>query len=147
MQCPRRPGNTIREELENLMPTLTSAQAVAVINAARENADAIGIPVSIAVADGAGMLIALHRMDGSNPITADVAHAKARSAALFRLRTSEAEALLARHPGLLTLPNMVCIGGGVPIIVEGECLGAVGVSGASAEEDEVAADAGIAVLG
>jgi len=128
------------------MSQLTSAMTDAIMAAARAHAAAIGSPMTIVVTDAGGVLAALHRMDGAKPACSDVAHAKARSSALFQMPTSGMAGLLATNPGLVSIPNMLFAGGGVPIMVGGECLCAVGASGGSEEADEAVARAGIAAI-
>jgi glc operon protein GlcG len=105
-----------------------------------------GRVVSIAVVDDAGALVAFHRMAGAPRFSADFAIAKARTAAAFGTETSRLEELYADRP--VFAHSFVAQGGyflgrgGVPIVVEGEVLGAVGVSGADAGgEEEVAREA------
>ena len=98
--------------------------------------------MAVAVTDAGGALIALLRMDGAPPATADVALSKARSAAAFNLPTSALAAGVVAMPGLVTVPNFLAAGGGVPISRGGICIGAIGTSGGSAEQDEAASKAG-----
>lgn len=133
---------------------LTEEGAMAILEAAREKARSMKLQVSIAVMDEGGHLLAFARGDGARLHTVPIAMAKARSAALTRNPTGkkspsgrdmddhQAIAItLAAGPGsLVTFP------GGVPITVNGQCVGAVGVSGARSEEDREIAEAGIAAL-
>ncbi len=112
--------------------------ASSVISAAQAN----GTQVSVAVVDAAGGVIMSKRMDGAPVGTFAAALEKAVTAAQHGLRTDELAALLKEdHPGLATLPSAVAVGGGVPILEAGECLGAIGVSGAPIESDIAFADA------
>jgi glc operon protein GlcG len=103
--------------------------------------------VSIAIVDAGGHLLAFQRMDGAHLASPEVATDKARSSALFRRPTSAfAEAVAGGSSAILGLPGAVPLGGGVPIEVDGQVLGAVGVSGVTAEQDAIIAQAGIDAL-
>ena len=101
---------------------------------------------TIAIVDDGGHLLLLTRMDGASPVTAQIAAEKARSAAVSRRSTKASEDRIAA--GRLVLLNMpvLPVQGGVPIVVQGECMGAVGVSGMQSHEDEQVCNAGIAAL-
>ena len=103
--------------------------------------------VTIAVADDAGSLLYLERLDGAGPMTADVAAGKARTAAVTRRPTKFWEDRVKERPVFLKFPDNLPIQGGVPIVYQGECVGAIGVSGVQSHEDEQIASAGIAALG
>jgi glc operon protein GlcG len=102
--------------------------------------------VCIAILDDGGHLLHLERMDGATPANADIAVQKARTAALTR-RTSKAweDRVAAGRLAMLKMP-VLPVQGGVPIMVEGACVGAVGVSGVQSHEDEQIAEAGINTL-
>ncbi|HET9630730.1 MAG TPA: heme-binding protein [Novosphingobium sp.] len=129
------------------MTKLTEAEARAILSAASQHASDMGVAVAIAVADEAGMPFALIRMDNTRWISAEVAQAKAKCAALFVTPTSTFQGYAASSPGLATVPHIICAGGGVPIMREGVCIGAVGASGGSAAQDEEIALASLAALG
>lgn len=100
---------------------------------------------SIAVVDITGHLLYLERLDGSFPISADVAYEKAKSAALFRFETKKLEDAINGGRNSLITVGPVMLEGGVPIMYEGEIIGAIGVSGAkSADQDREIAMAGAA---
>lgn len=102
--------------------------------------------VVIAVLDDGGHLLWLQRMDGATPFNAEVAVEKGRSAAVSRRSTKNWEdRIAAGRNAVLNMP-VLPIQGGVPILVEGECVGAVGVSGVQSHEDEQIAQAGIDAL-
>jgi glc operon protein GlcG len=125
--------------------SLTIDQADAVLAAARQTAAHKGVPMSIAVVDDAGALLALGRMDGARAYTADVATRKARTAAAVGIPTAVLEqAMKGRAP---LSPDMIMLQGGLPVLHDGQCVGAVGVSGGPSEVDEEVAAAGIAALG
>ena len=126
---------------------LEAAQAL--VDRAVEAARARGFRMAIAVVEPSGALVAFGRMDDVQYGSIAVSQAKARSAALFRTATSATEERLAGgRMALLAIEGMVPVAGGVPIVVDGRVIGAIGVSGASsAQDDEVARAAIAASLG
>jgi glc operon protein GlcG len=85
-------------------------------------------------------------MDGCSPVTAEIAELKSRSAAISRRSTKVGEdRIAAGRVALLRMPPLP-VQGGVPIMVQGECVGGVGVSGVQSHEDEQVCNAGIAAL-
>ena len=105
--------------------------------------------VTIAIVDAGGHLLSLQRLDGAAPLSAHVAAAKARSAAVGRRETKGFEDMInAGRTAFLSVPFIDgMLEGGVPILHNGQCIGAVGVSGVKASEDAQVAMAGIAALG
>lgn len=104
--------------------------------------------VTIAVVDDGGHLIYLERMDGAPKPTAIVATEKARTASLFKRPTLSFEEMLkAGRYGALTIPGVTALEGGVPLIIQNECVGAVGVSGVQSHQDAQVARAGAAAIG
>ena len=105
--------------------------------------------VTIAIADDGGHLLWLQRLDGAAPISAAIAPAKARTAALGRRESKVYEDMINQgRMSFLSAPLIEgMLEGGVPIVVDGHCLGAVGVSGVKSTEDAQIAKAGIAALG
>lgn len=105
--------------------------------------------VSIAIVDDGGHPLWLQRLDGAAPMTAQIALAKARTAALGRRETKLFEDMVnAGRVSFLSAPGLDgLLEGGVPIIKNGQCLGAVGVSGVKSHEDAQIARAGIAAIG
>lgn len=105
--------------------------------------------VTIAIVDDGGHLLWLQRLDGSAPISAHMAPAKARSAALGRKDTKLFEDMINNgRTAFLSAPYVDgLLEGGVAIVKDGQCLGAVGVSGVKSNEDAQVASAGIAALG
>lgn len=101
--------------------------------------------VTIAIVDDGGYLLSLVRMDGTAPVTAEIATMKAHSAAVSRRSTKVSEDRIASRPALVKMP-VLPVQGGVPIMHQGECAGAVGVSGVQSHEDEQVVNAGIAAL-
>lgn len=105
--------------------------------------------VSIAIVDDGGHPLWLQRLDGAAPMTTQIALAKARTAALGRRETKVFEDMVnAGRVSFLSAPGLDgLLEGGVPIIKNGQCLGAVGVSGVKSHEDAQIARAGIAAIG
>ena len=103
--------------------------------------------VVIAILDDGGHLLWLARMDGATPANAEIALGKARTAAVTRRSTKTWEDRISG--GRLSMLGMpvLPVQGGLPITHEGQCVGAVGVSGVQSHEDEQIANAGIAALG
>jgi glc operon protein GlcG len=105
--------------------------------------------VSIAIVDDGGHLLWLQRLDGAPPISAHIAPAKANTAALGRRESRLYEEMInGGRFSFLSAPDLKgLLEGGVPIKKDGQCLGAVGVSGVKSREDAQIARAGIAALG
>ncbi|SFP72202.1 Uncharacterized conserved protein GlcG, DUF336 family [Geopseudomonas sagittaria] len=128
--------------------TLSLDLALSAMSAALAEARTLGVRVSVSIVDASGQLIHLAHMDGAPAPSRDIAHDKAWTAAGFGLATSAWEERLASMPasvrdGLMQRPRLALFGGGVPVKVEGSVVGAIGVSGASAEQDEQCAQAGV----
>ena len=102
--------------------------------------------VCIAILDDGGHLLHLARMDGASPANARIAIAKGRTAAETRRSTAVWQERIAKRPELLNMPQVTPVQGGLPIMAEGVCVGAVGISGVQSHEDEQVAAAGIAAL-
>ena len=104
--------------------------------------------VCIAILDDGGHLLHLVRMDGASPANARIAVEKGRTAAESRRSSLVCEERIkAGRNSMLGMPGITLVQGGLPIIVEGICVGGVGVSGVQSHEDEQIAAAGIKVLG
>lgn len=127
---------------------LSANDAATVLAAAEAEAQRNGWPVTIAVVDDGGMLLALKRLDEVAPISADIAPAKARTAALGRRESGVYEKVINDgRVSFLSAPTLTgLLEGGVPIVVDGHVVGAVGVSGVKSSEDAQIAKAGIAAL-
>jgi glc operon protein GlcG len=110
-------------------PCLTSADAQKMMAACKAEAEKNKWKVSIAIVDDAGVLLHLERMEGAGPTTPEVAHGKARTAALTKQPTRLWEERVKERPAFLNYPAGLSIWGGVPIIYQNECVGAIGVSG------------------
>jgi glc operon protein GlcG len=104
--------------------------------------------VTIAIVDDGGHLLWLERLDGAAPLTAHMAPAKARTAALGRRESRAYEEMINQgRVSFLSAPLLEgMLEGGVPIVVGGQCAGAIGVSGVKSAEDVQVAQAGIAAL-
>ena len=104
--------------------------------------------VSIAIVDAGGHLLWLQRLDGAAPISAQIAPSKAHTAALGRRESKVYEDIINQgRTSFLSAPGLQgLLEGGVPILVDGQCIGAVGVSGVKSTEDAEIAKAGIAAL-
>jgi uncharacterized protein GlcG (DUF336 family) len=119
--------------------------------AAAAEAEAIkhGWAVTIAIVDDGGHLLSLQRLEGAAPISAHIAPAKANTAALGRRESKIYEDTInGGRMSFLSAPDLKgMLEGGVPIMKDGQCLGAVGVSGVKSTEDAQIARAGIAAIG
>jgi len=126
---------------------LTVEAAKAIAEAAAEEAKRQNLRMSIAVVDEGGFLIFFMRMSEQvAPASADVAVAKARSAALFKRATLTWEEAAKERPVVMSIPHVIPLGGGVPLIVDEVGVGAIGVSGASSVKDDEIARAGAKLL-
>jgi uncharacterized protein GlcG (DUF336 family) len=128
-------------------PALTTSDVQQIAAACRKEAETNKWNVTIAVVDDAGFLLYLERLDGAGPMTAEVATAKARTAAITRRATKTWEDLIKDRPAMMKFPDNLPIQGGVPITYQNECVGAIGVSGVQSQQDEQIAKAGAAVVG
>lgn len=126
---------------------LSLAAARVIAQGALEECAARGFRTSVVVTDRAGEPLVLLRHERAHPGTLDMARRKAYTAALFRTSTLEFQALTASDPQRAPqrdLPGVVALGGGVPIVVAGEIIGAVASSGSNQPTDDECAKAGIA---
>src|SRR5712672_747032 len=114
---------------------LNQAGAQTVLQAALESAQQRNAPSAIAVVDAAGDLLAFQRMDGVRPASADLAVAKARTAARLQRPTAETEDSINQGRTAFVTADIMALRGGMPIRVNGEVVGAVGVAGLSKEND------------
>jgi glc operon protein GlcG len=128
---------------------LEAADVKAVAAAAEAEALKHQWAVTIAIVDDGGHLLWLQRLDGAAPISAHIAPAKAHTAALGRRESRVYEEMInGGRVSFLSAPDLKgMLEGGVPILKDGQCLGAVGVSGVKSAEDAQIARAGIAALG
>ena len=128
---------------------LELADVKAIAAAAEAEALANQWAVSIAIVDGGGHLLWLQRLDGAAPVSAQIAPAKANAGALARRESRVYEEIInGGRVSFLSAPGLQgLLEGGVPIVKDGQCIGAVGVSGVKSTEDAQIARAGIAALG
>lgn len=133
----------------NTKPYLALADVKRVAAAAEAEATAHQWAVAIAIVDEGGHLLWLQRLDGAAAVSAHIAPAKARTAALGRRDSKGYEEMINQgRTSFLSAPALEgMLEGGVPIVVDGHCIGAVGVSGVKSTEDAQIARAGIAALG
>jgi glc operon protein GlcG len=133
----------------NTRPTLELADLKLMAAAAEAEALKNHWPVSIAIVDDGGHLLWLQRLDGAAPISAHIAPAKANTAALGRRESRLYEEMInGGRVSFLSAPDLKgLLEGGVPIVKDGHCLGAIGVSGVKSTEDAQIARAGIAAIG
>jgi glc operon protein GlcG len=125
---------------------ITLEHARKIIAAGEEEAKKNKWPVIIAIVDSGAHLVALARMDNTQLGSVDVAIEKARCSALFRRPTKAFEDLVAGGGAgvrALKTPNVLPIEGGVPIVVDGKIIGAIGVSGVKPNEDGIIAQAAL----
>lgn len=128
-------------------PVLTAADVQAILAAAQSHAQANRWAVSISVVDDGGHPLGFLRLDGAAPISAHIAPAKARTAALARRESKGYEDMINQgRTSFLSVPLDGMLEGGVPIVAGDEVVGAVGVSGVKSSEDAEIARAGIAAL-
>jgi len=127
--------------------TLNAEGALAALGAAHARSLALGVPVNISVCDASGNELAFLRPDGAPLLSAGIARDKAYTVVAFNgLPTAAWYGLIADEPALLNgivhRERLVIFGGGVPVVVDGAVVGAVGCSGGSAEQDADVAQAG-----
>jgi glc operon protein GlcG len=129
------------------LPTLTLAGAKAIAAAAEAFAVGRGWTVAVAVVDAAGGLVLFQILDDTQPGSQEVAVHKARTAARFKRPTKALEeAVAGGRQALLSLPGATAVEGGLPIVVGGHVVGAVGVSGMQSSQDSQVAEAGLAAF-
>jgi glc operon protein GlcG len=130
-------------------PTLTATDVQRMMAVCKKKAAEDGLHVAIAIVDDGGFVLSVERLDGAARVAGDVALGKARFASLMRRPSAAMQKVVDEHPSIGSIPQMLHIlpvMGGLPIIHEQECVGAIGVSGALADQDEDIARAGISAL-
>ena len=129
-------------------PVLALADIKKIMAAAEAEALANNWAVSIALVDDGGHLLAYTRLDGAAPLSSHIAPAKAKTAALGRRESKIYEDIINNgRTAFLTVPFVDgMLEGGVPVLVDGHVIGAVGVSGVKSDQDVQIAKAGIAAL-
>lgn len=122
------------------------------LEAAKKKAASLGLKCNIAVVDDGGHLLAFARMDGARPASVATAITKAVSAATFRQNTGplpvkgEPDVLLSLSLQVASGGKITALKGGVPILIDGQVVGAIGVGGGTGEQDAEVANAGIQSL-
>src|SRR3984957_482098 len=134
-------GETVRNKM-----CLTAADAEKIVVACKAEAEKSKLNVTIAIVDDGGFLVHLERMDGAVAQSALIATCKAQTSAATRTPTKTLEDIVKDRPATVAFPGRVAVQGGLPIMYQGECVGAVGVSGAKSNEDEQVAGAGLKAL-
>jgi glc operon protein GlcG len=127
--------------------TLLLARQVA--QAAEDEANRHGWPMVIAIVDSGGNLVLQHRLDQAQHGSSDVARQKAETAVRFRRPTKVFEDALAQggmHLRLLGMTNLTPLDGGIPLVLDGRVIGAIGVSGMQSAQDAKVAQAGADAL-
>ena len=125
---------------------LDQSGAQTILQAAKKSAQQRNAPSAIAVVDPAGDLLAFQRMDGVRPASADLAIGKARTAARLQRPTAEIEDNINHGRTAFVTAGIAALRGGMPIRINGEVVGAVGVAGLSKETDAGIANAAAAAL-
>ncbi len=130
---------------------VTLAQATAVVEAARQKATQIGVPMNIAVVDAGNNLTAFARMDGAWLGSIDIAQGKAYSARAFDMETKTLGAASQAGEPLFGINasnhgKIIIFAGGIPLKSGGTVVGAIGVSGGTVEQDQEVAEAGAAAF-
>ncbi|MEW4467777.1 heme-binding protein [Parasphingorhabdus sp. JC815] len=127
-------------------PVLTAAIVRTALEAAIAAAQTEQHNMSVAIVDEGGYLFCLQRMDNAGLMTPKVAGDKARTAALLRAPSRMLADRVTTDVALLRLTDYLPMAGGLPIIIQGHCVGAIGVSGGTPEQDERVGQAGLAAL-
>ena len=127
-------------------PTITAQQAKVGAAAAIETMNENGWRMALSIVDPAGHLVYFEKVDGTQLASINVSLAKARASAGFRRPTRAFAQGIVNNPALVTLPGVVGSPGGVPIVVNGQIIGALGCSGDTGDNDEIACDAGAAAV-
>ena len=131
----------------NTRPMLTLEDCRKIAAAAEAEAKRNNWNVAIAILDDGGHLLHFIRMDGATPANARIAVEKGRTAAESRRSTGMWEERVKQgRLSMLRMPGVTPVQGGLPIVVDGACVGGVGVSGVQSHEDEQIAAAGIRAL-
>ena len=133
-------------------PSISTDLAHRIVAAAEAKAVAIETPMVIAIVDDAGVLKALSRMDGAALLSVQVAQDKAYTAVGFGMPTHGWHDFIKDDPPLADgaptgIERLVIFGGGYPIQVDGQVVGAIGVSGGHYSQDQQVAEAGLKALG
>ena len=124
--------------------SLTLDEARVMLQAAEQRADQDGWTVAIAIVDAGGHLLAFIRQPGTQLASIDVAIQKAVTSVYYKRPTKAfQDGIAGGNMALLSLPNFSAFEGGVPVVVDGEVIGAIGVSGVTPAQDGIIAAAGV----
>ena len=130
--------------------TVGLGEAQAVIAAALAHADEISVPVAVVVVDPSGRLVAAARQDAAPLMAVDMATGKAYTAAGMGAPTEMWDDATAANPGfggaITSIPGFTPFGGGKPLTVDGQLVGAVGISGGTVDQDVAIAEAALRAL-
>ena len=129
--------------------SISAAAARQLLEAAKAASEGAGLRLAIAVTDHGGHLVAFERMDGVPFLTADVAIDKAWTAASYQRSTHVWNAYV-QDPAVAPLghhPRLLAVAGGYPIVLNGQVIGGLGLSGATAAQDQAAAEEALRALG
>jgi uncharacterized protein GlcG (DUF336 family) len=128
-------------------PVLTLEDCLKISAAAEAEARKNKWNVAIAILDDGGHLLHFARMDGATPANAGIALEKGRTAAISRRSSGVWEEMIkGGRAAMIKMPGILPVQGGMPIVADGTCIGAVGVSGVQSQQDEQIAQAGIDAL-
>jgi uncharacterized protein GlcG (DUF336 family) len=127
--------------------SLTAADVKKLLTACEAEAAKNKWAVAISVVDDGGYLLGFQRMDGAAAISAEVSMGKARTSAMTKRPSKFFEDRVKERPAFANFPAGILIQGGIPLIHQNECVGAIGVSGVQSHEDEQIAQAGASALG
>jgi uncharacterized protein GlcG (DUF336 family) len=128
-------------------PELTQEDCLKISAAAEAEARRNSWNVCIAILDDGGHLMHFARMDGATPANAGIAVEKGRTAAISRRSSGKWQDIVkSGRTEMLKMPGILPVQGGMPIVADGTCIGAVGVSGVQSDQDEQIAQAGIDAL-
>ncbi len=126
---------------------LTHDGVRALINAAVAKADEMGVPMGIAVANDGARIVGYLLMDGARILAQDSASAKAMTAASHRMPTHAIDYNIGMGLSVSTQGKVLPLKGGVPIIIDGYCVGGIGCGSGTGEQDLVVAEAALAAVG
>jgi uncharacterized protein GlcG (DUF336 family) len=128
-------------------PALTLTDVKKMLAACEAEAAKNKWAVAIAIVDDGGFLLGFQRMDGAPAISAEVSQGKARTSAMTKRPSKFFEDRVKERPAFAGFPAGILIQGGIPLLHQNECVGAIGISGVQSHEDEQIAHAGAAALG
>ncbi len=139
------PVNTHARQADTKMLTLEDAKRIADAAEIRANQD--NWTVVIAVVDEGGHLLLLRRLDGTQIGSVEIAMQKAKTAVFYKRPTKAfQDGVAAGNVGILNLPDVLPFEGGIPIMHDGKAIGAIGVSGVTAQQDGIIGQAGLDAL-